>query len=922
MNIRINCVLLKEVGRMKHVMVCHPRRWFIAYLFCLWAGVCMLTGVASAADSGTGNERGMRRVLFIASYSYEWPSLPWHIKGFTEAIGSDVDVRYIFMNTKIIPVPDAEHIAFENLSTQYETEKQPYDAVFVCDDDALDFALKYRQTFFQNLPIVFDGINSVEKANNVALDPLITGVIEAFPLRETIELARQLTPGAQRVVGITDSSVSGRGSNEQFLVQQTFFPGLELSLMNCSELTKEEILQEVRSFDETTIPVFLILSSDGDGHSYTFSDGLNFIVQNARVPVYHADMAGMGQGFIGGDQTSYYEMGYTGGEMLRRILDGESAALIPPVMAEHQVRFDKKVMDRFGISKSLLPAGTIYINDNYSIFSRYRSLILSGAAVAALVLLVIGFFILDNRRCRSLLRRIRESEASLRTAVEHSGMQLWEYEPSARIARRFTGLAMRIGEEKEFRDYPASFIAQGFVHPEDVPAFFDLHQRIAAGEPEASVNLRMRYGDAYRWERVHYTAVHDTDGQFVKIIGSSIDITGQRLEQALDAARQASEAKSNFLSRMSHEIRTPMNAIIGLTSLALGRVQDQGYVRQNLEKIDSSAHFLLALINDILDIARIERGKMQLNEVSVNFREFLSDIHVLIHERAEQKGLHFVEELVGEPANGYVFDALKLKQVLVNILSNAVKFTPEGGTVTFRVEQLSVQQEKAAMRFTVQDTGIGIAPEFLPHIFDAFEQEYDKDTTIYGGTGLGLAISHNIVELMGGRITASGAKGKGAVFTVEVTLKIDASVHASSAADYTNWRQKFDFHGRRVLLAEDNEINREIAQSLLEERGFAVDAVVNGEDAVRRFVTQAEGTYDVILMDVRMPRKDGLTAAKEIRIADKADARTIPIFAMTANAFEEDIKRSLAAGMDGHLTKPIEPLELYRTLEQALSGDV
>ena len=353
--------------------------------------------------------------------------------------------------------------------------------------------------------------------------------------------------------------------------------------------------------------------------------------------------------------------------------------------------------------------------------------------------------------------------------------------------------------------------------------------------------------------------------------------------------------------------------------MSLGRVQDQAYVRQNLEKIDSSAHFLLALINDILDIARIERGKMELNEVSVNFREFLSDIHVLVQERADQKELHFVERLVGEPANCYIFDALKLKQVLVNILSNAVKFTPAGGTVTFVVEQLSVEQEQAAMRFTVQDTGVGIAPEFLPHIFDAFEQEYKQDTTIYGGTGLGLAISHNIVELMGGKLFASGAKGQGAVFTVELTLKIDEVVHEASTANYTDWQQQFDFHGRRVLLAEDNEINREIAQSILEERGFAVDAVVDGEEAVKYFVEKPEGTYDVILLDVRMPRKDGLTAAKEIRVSYKADARTVPIFAMTANAFEEDVRRSLSSGMNGHLTKPVEPLELYRTLEKVLS---
>ena len=530
------------------------------------------------------------------------------------------------------------------------------------------------------------------------------------------------------------------------------------------------------------------------------------------------------------------------------------------------------------------------------------------------------------------------------------------------------------------------------------------------------------------------------------------------VEKAL--AEESSRAKTSFLSNMSHEIRTPMNAIIGLDNIALRDPDLTPRTREHLEKIGASANHLLGLINDILDMSRIESGRMVLKNEEFSFREFLDQINIIINGQCQDKGLHYECNIVGHVCDYYYGDDMKLKQVMINILGNSVKFTNSPGSVTLTVEQLAEFEGHCTMKFVMRDTGIGMDKEYIPKIFETFSQEDGTSTNKYGGSGLGMAITKNFVEMMNGEIQVESEKGVGTTFTVIVSLmssvrsahaehgirlpegiralvvdddeiacehtqlvlraigidsdavndgktglemirkareageayrllltdyrmpemnglELTRAVHAFDQGETTvimltgyNWdiiegeakaegvdgilaKPLFsdvllrevhrlldgkdgleaeepesveespaieNLAGRRVLMAEDVEQNAEILQDLLDLEDILSEHAANGEEAVRMFSEHEAGYYDVILMDVRMPVMDGLTATRTIRGLERPDAKTIPIIAMTANVFDEDVERSLQAGMNAHLSKPIEPERMYETIAHLIAG--
>ena len=725
-----------------------------------------------------------------------------------------------------------------------------------------------------------------------------------------------------------------------------------------------------------------------------------------------------------------------------------------------------------------------------------RSIIQS--VLTALVLAgMFAFIIVQNRKNAQLL--LEKETADAENRVKHQEMEqrlalqeqlLAQKEEQEQQRKMITALAsdyrsvyyLELDKDQGIcyqarSDMPGMHTGEHFPYMESVRAYCDHYilpefredfmkfiqpDAIREGLKESRV-ISFRYlisvDGKESWESVRFAGVRhpeDRDDHVVHNVSACFtDVDAetrqslaarQELSDALNAAEEASRAKTAFLSNMSHEIRTPMNAIIGLDNIALNEPELPEKVRGHLEKIGGSARHLLGIINDILDMSRIESGRMIIKNDEFSFSGVLEQVNTIISGQCRDKGLQYDCRTVGKIDDYYIGDETKLRQVMINILGNAVKFTPAGGSVTFLIEEGRRYEGKAVLKMIFRDTGIGMSREYLPHLFDAFSQEDSSSTSRYGSTGLGMPITKSIVELMNGHIDVDSEKGKGTTFTVTVTLgesdrqdglpddelrpgelsvlAIDddpialehaqivlgqAGVTCDTAlsgaeglekvklrharmADYDlllidwkmpemdgvevtrqirevvghdtpiiiltsyNWdeiaeearqagvdtfvakplfagnvldqfREAFrrkvstkavsraDLKGRHVLLAEDVEVNAEIMVMVLSMREIQVDVASNGRIAVDMYLEHPDGYYDAILMDMRMPEMDGLEATRTIRSSDRRDAQSIPIIALTANAFDEDVQRSMQAGLNAHLSKPVEPESLFDTLE-------
>ncbi len=391
----------------------------------------------------------------------------------------------------------------------------------------------------------------------------------------------------------------------------------------------------------------------------------------------------------------------------------------------------------------------------------------------------------------------------------------------------------------------------------------------------------------------------------------------EALARALDLAESANRAKTTFLNNMSHDIRTPMNAIVGFTSLAQSNIDDKEQVDDYLAKIALSSQHLLSLINDVLDMSRIESGQVIIDEEEVFLPDVIRDLKEIIQPNIRQKDQEFTVDLDGLVNKDIITDKLRLNQILLNILTNAVKFTQAKGSISLKVSEAPVDENVSSYEFRIKDNGIGISEEFRQNIFEAFTRERSSTVSGIQGTGLGMAITKNIVDMMGGTITVDSTEGEGSEFIVTIPCAINKNERKIKQQNGS----ALAFEGKRLLLAEDNELNREIAIAILEEAGLSIEVANDGSEAVKLVEDKPSGYYDAILMDIQMPIMDGYEATKLIRAMEDTKKAAIPIIAVTANAFEDDRKEAINYGMNGHLAKPYDVPRMLEMLADILGKE-
>jgi len=730
------------------------------------------------------------KILFISSYSYNWVSVPKQLKGFSENINDYTETDYIFMDTKEFKYSDIKTDVDNQIEKKLKNSKD-YEAIVVGDDNALDYVLERREKYFLNKPIVFLGINNIDKGMEASKDPLITGVLEKLYYKETLDLAIQTYPNGKRLVAIIDESKSCNGSINQLIEGLRNFKGISLSYIDTSKLTLEEIEEKVSNLKlGEDILIFLNFQDDINGNIYSINKSAKIIFKNSSVPAFRTD-TGVEFGLLGGIIIDYEEMGYKAALMVNRILAGESAKDIGVQVCEPKTVINYEVYKKFNLKlKGEIKDKVNFINKPKSFVEEH-----STSIIYVLLLIIIIF--------------------------------------SISIAKIY-------------------------------------------------------YNNLIKQKKL------------------------------TEKAKLKTEAKSDFLANMSHEIRTPMSSIIGLTELINIELKDDknNKVKEYLKIIQESSSLLLKLINNVLDISAIETNKIKLSIEQFNIREIETYINNMYLYQCEKKGINLNIEytnIVNEQLKGDIF---RINQVLLNLISNSYKFTEKGGRIDLKISEYKRETGEIKLKFIIKDTGCGMSEELKDRLFHKFEQESCDTVRRYGGSGLGLSITKSIIELMGGKIKVTSVKDKGTIFVVELFLEEgDKIKEEKSSIDYVT---KYNFSGKKILVAEDNEVNAMIIKKILENVEIEVEVAENGKIAYEKFMEKGNNYFDLILMDIKMPEVDGYEGTKLIRESKLDYSKKIKIYAMTADAFSETVKKCLEIGMNGHISKPITPKDLYELLQNML----
>jgi two-component system, sensor histidine kinase len=859
-----------------------------------------------------------KNILVINSYDSSFSWTRDQNSGFVKEVkkyNPDTQFYIEYLDAKRVDVSLYQQAFANFLKAKYQ--HRTISLIYATDDIALEFAQAFAGLICmgKSVPIVASGINNHENLNK-SLHPTTDGIREVQSAKALVTLALKQNPKTTRIVVVCDDSEVGRDIANDIEIQTRAISVLPMERIPNN--TWENTLRYIDNFGPNTLFLLGLYAVDSESFYIQPFDVATQVALRANGPVYaFHDVFTSSPCVVGGYVNSGTNQGQLAGRMAVRSIGGKTARhLDANEKPGFTWTFNYEAMKRFGIPESTLPKGSILNGKPTNYITSHPIISISLVLGIAAQTLLILYLLLNIRKRVAATAALRQSEARMRLLLENSPLAVFISDRDGRIVLLNTQIRKMLGYDiSEIRTLDA---LKEKIMPD--PAYrAKISERLVANSNFANANgiapLPVEYvAKAKNGRSVEVEMYYAEAGNlFFRILH---DVTERNrvmreLRQATEAALAANEAKSRFIANVSHEIRTPMNGILGMVQL-LRDTEFSTDQREYIETIDDSCNLLLTVINDILDLSKIEAGQMKLSLEPVNLKNFLKSVTGIVGPTVEAKGLEFIFDFSGAMPDAILCDPNRLKQVLLNILVNASKFTDKG-QVELHAAGFCMSGEKFRLHFDVVDTGIGIPHDIQETIFEPFIQGDSSQTRKVGGTGLGLAISRRLVQIMGGEITLKSEPNVGSTFSFDIVVEILPSTAAKTASseriDTTTAR---DFP-LSILVAEDNAVNQKVVGMMLRKMGYETDIVENGIEAVE---IAARKHFDVILMDVQMPLMDGITAATQIRKMHQPDEQP-HIFALTAHAMNDDAQRCLESGMNGHLTKPLRVSALREALVNA-----
>ncbi len=900
------------------------RRVFSFFLVFFLSG-CAQTASGVTIETPSGNNP---HVLLLSSYGYSWDSVPLLLSGVSTVLDRHANIDYVFMDTKVKAYNDIKEKVKEEI-VYYVDHSGAFDFVLAADDDALTFVLEYQEALFKNIPIVFEGINNALLAETAVRNPYITGIIEDSPINDTIKLAKKINPKAKKVVGISDTGISGVGYSHQFLNCQENFPEMPFTVINSDEGELTDFGEKIASYTDDTILLFMSMNKDSYGNNYSLSEGVSFVYRHAQIPIYKADELGVGKGIMGGVTINFGHMASDAAQIILELSAGADISSYTLKNAPYYCVFDKHIMDEFSISIDKINESyegeVTYLNNPISFFAANKGVIIPVIIIIFLLIVLLILSLVLLFKTRKTTKTIEEKDKNLNDILDNI--------PGGVIAFRYHIYTKKI--EMFYNN-------QGFLKslPGGINEAEDLKSRIEISDYRSLLDLtpssvldnidrKLEKGENFKavckstvfsaFSITEFSAVMTKKEDDCYIYYAVIsDITNetklQEKEKKAFELEASNKAKSDFLSVVSHDMRTPLNGIIGLAALMKGETSDLTLL-SDISKLQVSADYLLTLVNDTLDMSKIDNGSFALHPIVCSSKEIFDSLKIVVEPLLISKNIK-INYVIEAPYETMIFiDKQRAIQVYLNIVTNAIKFSKDKSEITLKISRVEATDTYVRDETQVIDHGIGMSPEFIPHIFDPFSQERKNTAKQYEGTGLGMSITKKIVEEMGGKIDVRSKPGHGT--TVSFSMVIPLATKEQIRSLHKGKEENTDYallKDKKVLIVDDQSLNAEIVKRLLDKKGMKSEIAYNGKEGLDMFSKSVPFYYDFILMDVRMPVMDGLEATRAIRSLRRYDAKTIPIIAMTANVFVGDKDECLASGMNAKMTKPIEPELVFKTL--------